>query len=107
HLLVTHMDHVNLRAAAADKPVHLSGTGSYNGAPLALEADLASFDALRDAAIPYDAKVNLTSGDSVLRFDGTMTAPLDVDGVQGRIELVAPNATAIARIFGGSETIDA
>jgi hypothetical protein len=96
------VDRFQLNTEATDKPVRLDGIGSYNGIPIRLEADLASLNALRDAAMPYPARISATSGDTALHFQGTMTEPLDVDGAKGQLELVAPTATAILQITGAS-----
>jgi uncharacterized protein involved in outer membrane biogenesis len=100
--LATHVDRFQLHTEATDKPVRLDGIGSYNGIPIRLEADLASLNALRDAAMPYPARISATSGDTALHFQGTMTEPLNVDGAKGQLELVAPTATAILQIAGAS-----
>ena len=105
--LVTHVDRFHLHTEATDKPVRLDGMGSYNGVPIRLEADLASFDALRDAAMPYPARIYTASGDTTLQFQGTMTEPLDLDGAKGQLELVAPTAAAILQIAGASGDFDA
>ena len=97
-LLETHLDDLHLHAGAADKPVRLAGRGSYNGALLTLEADLAPLDALRDAGTPYAANIRLTSSDTTLQFRGTMAEPLDIDGAKGLLTLVAPTAAAILQI---------
>jgi uncharacterized protein involved in outer membrane biogenesis len=94
--LATHVDRFQLNTEATDKPVRLDGIGSYNGIPIRLEADLASLNALRDAAMPYPARISATSGDTALHFQGTMTEPLDVDGAKGQLELVAPTAACRA-----------
>ena len=105
--LATHVDRFQLHTEATDKPVRLDGIGSYNGTPIRLEADLASLNALRDAAMPYPARISATSGDTALHFQGTMTEPLDVDGAKGQLELVASTATAILQIAGASGDFDA
>ena len=84
HPLDTRLDQSQLHGEAADKPLRLAGSGSYNGTPLKLEADLGSLDTLRDAAIPYPTDIYVTSGDTTLNFQGTMTEPLEVDGAKGR-----------------------
>ena len=105
--LATHVDRFHLHTEATDKPVRLDGMGLYNGVPIRLEADLASFDALRDAAMPYPARIYTASGDTTLQFQGTMTEPLDLDGAKGQLELVAPTAAAILQIAGSSGDFDA
>ncbi len=102
HPLDTRLDQLQLHTESADKPVRIAATGSYNGTPLTLEADLASLDALRDAADPYRTDIHLASGDTTLHFRGTMTKPLDVDGAKGWLELMAPTVAAILHIAGAS-----
>jgi AsmA family protein len=107
HPLDTRLDQSQLHAEAADKPLRLAGSGSYNGAPIKLQAELGSLDTLRDAAIPYPTDIYVTSDDTTLHFQGTMTEPLDVDGAKGRIDLIAPTAVAILQIAGASDSFDA
>jgi uncharacterized protein involved in outer membrane biogenesis len=107
HSFATHLDRSRILTAAADTPVRLTADGSYNGTPLKLDADLASLDAMRDAATPYPTDIHVFSGDTTLHFLGTMTAPLDVDGAKGKLELVAPTAEPILRIAGVSGGFDA
>jgi AsmA family protein len=105
--LDTHMERLRLRTEATDKPVQLDGIGSYNATPIKLEAEFASLDAFRNAAIPYPARIDATSGDTTLRFHGTMTDPLNLDGAEGQLELVAPTTKAILQIAGTSSDFDA
>jgi uncharacterized protein involved in outer membrane biogenesis len=107
HPLDTRLNQSQLHTEAADRPLRLAGSGSYNGTPVKLEADLGSLDTLRDAAIPYPTEIYVTSGDTTLHFQGTMTEPLDVDGAKGRIELIAPTALAILQIAGASDDFGA
>ena len=105
--LVTHLDPLQVATDAADKPVRVTGSGSYNGVPIKLDAGLASLDALRDAETPYPTDIHLASGDTTLHFQGTMTEPLDLDGATGKAELVAPTTAALLRIAGVSATFNA
>lgn len=107
HPLDTSLDQFHLHTEAADQPLRLVGSGSYNGVPIKLDANLASLDALCDATTPYPAEIDVTSGDTTLHFQGSMAEPLDVDGVKGRLELVAPTAAAILQIAGASGDLDA
>ena len=107
HPLDTHLDQAQFHTEGADEPVRLTGRGSYNGTPLTLDADLGSLDELRDVTKPYPTEIHLSSADSTLHFQGTMTEPLDVDGAKGRLELVAPTTAAILRIAGASGGFDA
>ena len=89
--LITNLSDLHLHTETADKPVRLAISGSYNDAPITLEADLASLDTLRDAAAPFSTDIHVTSGDTTLHFLGNMTDPLDVDGAKGMFELIAPH----------------
>ena len=90
----------NLRTAGPDAPVRLTATGSYRQTPVSLEADLQSIATLRNAAVPYGIDVMFQSGDTTLRFQGTMTKPLAVDGAVGALTLHAPMMTTILAIAG-------
>ena len=100
HPLVTKLAGVTLEAAAADQKVHLSGPASYQGVPITLDAQLGSFDQLHDPAIALPADITLTSGETVLHFVGTMTKPLDVDGADGQLSIVAPTPAVLEKVAG-------
>jgi AsmA family protein len=106
-VLDTNLDQAQIHTEAADKPVRLVASGSYNRNPVKLQADLASLDVLRDAATPYSADVHVSSGDTTLHFQGTLTDPLNVDGAKGRLELDAPTAATLLAIAGQSGDFDA
>jgi uncharacterized protein involved in outer membrane biogenesis len=80
--------------------VHLSGPGSYQGVPVALNATLGSFDQLHDPATKLPADVTLTSGDTALHFAGTLTKPLDVDGADGQLSVTAPTPAVLEKVVG-------
>ena len=89
-----------------DQPVSLKIDGAYNGTPVALDADLQSLVALRATPKPSDATIRLASGEVRLRFQGTLTAPLEVDGAVGMLDLDAPDPAplyAIAGLSGGPD----
>lgn len=100
-LLRTELDTVALAAADAAAPVRLTAQGRYNDVPVALEGDLASFDALRDTAAPFPAELRLRAGEETrLRFRGGMTDPLNLDGAEGALSLEAPALDTLLRIAG-------
>ncbi|MGI4802950.1 MAG: AsmA family protein [Janthinobacterium lividum] len=98
--LMTRLDQVKLDASAADRPARITGPGSYHGAPVVMDLKLGSYDQLHDAATPFPTDITLTSGDTVLHFVGTMTKPLDVDGADGHLSLLAPTPGALEKIAG-------
>lgn len=98
--LRTRLDEAALRTAGLDRPVRLTGSGAYNDVPVALEGDLAPIAVLRDAAVPYGTDLRFTSGDTVLRFQGTMTDPLNIDGARGVLSLDAPTPAVLLAVAG-------
>lgn len=102
----THLDTARLLTDSADSPVHLVANGTYNGVAVGLEADLAPITALRDASKPYETDLRLRSAATILRFQGTMTDPLNLDGARGKIALDAPTPEAIYRIAGMSNDMN-
>lgn len=98
--LRTALDEVTLAAAALDQPAALRAAGSYNAVPLALEAALGSIATLRDASVPFPMTLNATAEGTRLRFEGTSTDPLNVDGMDGRLTLTATSPQAILAMAG-------
>ena len=99
-ILTLRADTASLEAADPEAPVTLRAEGAYGAVPLTLEADLESFDALRDAARPYGTDLRFASGEARLRFSGTMTAPLDFDGASGLLTLEAPAPSVLGSLLG-------
>ena len=93
-------DEAALRTDGPDAPVRLTATGSYRETPLSLEANLQSIAMLRDAAVPYGTDLLFQSAETTLRFQGTMTEPLAVDGAVGALTLHAPTITTILAVAG-------
>lgn len=99
-LLRIRLDEAAIATAAADQPVQLTATGSYNGLPIRLDAPLGSFDQLHAAATPFDAVVHMASGDTQLDFTGTLMQPLAVEGIAGHLAIKAPNPDRLLAIAG-------
>jgi len=89
-----------LQADSPDAPIKLTAKGAYRETPVSLEANLQSVTMLRDAAVPFGADLLFQSGDTTLRFQGTMTKPLDADGADGTLTLHAPTVATILAIAG-------
>ncbi|PZP43123.1 MAG: hypothetical protein DI601_16215 [Azospirillum brasilense] len=94
------LDRVSLGAEDMDQPVRLSAQGAYNGLPLRLQADLASFLALRDTSEPCAVTLRASSGDTSLGFGGTMVDPLNLDGAKGQLVLEAASPDVLLSIVG-------
>ncbi|HEV2678356.1 MAG TPA: AsmA-like C-terminal region-containing protein [Aliidongia sp.] len=100
NLIRIHLDETALAAAGSDQPATLTARGTYNASPVQLTAALQSFDRLHDATVPFGAKVRLASDDTLLDFDGTLTKPIDADGVAGKLVLTAPSLDRLLAITG-------
>ncbi len=100
HALVIRLDDATIHAAAPDAPVRLEVTGAFREIPIHLEADLQSIAVLRDAAKPYGTDLLVSSGDTTLRFKGSMTHPLAVDGANGQLTLTTPTAGPLLAMMG-------
>ncbi|WP_376087870.1 hypothetical protein ACE7GA_15085 [Roseomonas sp. CCTCC AB2023176] len=98
--LTTRIETGSVTAESPGGPVTLRAEGTHDDVPLRLEALLESVLALRDADHPYGTTLRFASGDTTLTFEGTMTAPLDVDGASGLLTLSAPAPSPLPR-FGG------
>ena len=89
------LDNATLSAADPDQPVRLDASGSYNDVPLTIAAMLGSLNALRDGTAPFPLDLHVASGENTLDFRGTATDPLNLDGVEGEITLVAPRPDTV------------
>jgi uncharacterized protein involved in outer membrane biogenesis len=105
--LVTKLDDATIRTASAEQSVQLAINGAYHGAPIQLKADLQPLAVLRDASVPYGTVLHFASDDTTLDFNGTMTAPFDLDGARGVLSLSAPTPGPLLAIAGVSSGIDA
>ncbi|MDB5415753.1 MAG: hypothetical protein JWR10_4088, partial [Rubritepida sp.] len=92
------MESATLTTPAPDRPVILEIGGSYNGVPLTLAGTLGSFDQLHDAAAPFPLDLRATADDTVLTLTSTASDPLNFEGVNGRLTLVAPTPDKLMAI---------
>ncbi len=99
-LLQIRVDRATLAAKAADQPMALAASGSYDGFPVTLAGALQSFDRLHQTGTPFGAEVHLASGDARVDFTGTLTRPLAADGVAGRLRVAAPSPDRLLAIVG-------
>ena len=95
-------DSATLNTKARDQPISMVADGSYNGTPLHVEGTFQSFDRLRLVPQPFGAEVHASSGDAVTEFKGTMTDPLNFDGVAGPVYLNVPQLSDLQDAIGFS-----
>ncbi len=104
-LLRVRLDNAALAMDGVDAPVRLQAAGAYQDVPLTLHGDLDPVAALR-RAVPFGAKLRFEAQGSTLGFDGTMLAPLDVDGASGALTLDAADAGPLLRMMGVRDGAD-
>jgi uncharacterized protein involved in outer membrane biogenesis len=95
-------DSATFSTAGRDQPIGVVVDGSYNGTPLHVEGSLQSFDRLRLVPQPFGAEIHAKSGDAVAEFKGTMTDPLNFDGVAGPVYLNVPQLSDLQDAIGFS-----
>nr|WP_294529339.1 AsmA-like C-terminal region-containing protein [uncultured Rhodopila sp.] len=91
-----------MHTPARDQPIGVVADGSYNGTPMHVEGKFQSFDRLRLVPQPFGASVQIKSGDAVAEFKGTMTDPLNFDGVTGPVYLNVPFLSDLQDAIGFS-----
>ncbi len=100
NFLRTRIDQAQVTSDSANTPVRMNVRGSYNGLAATLTGDLDSFDALRRAPQPFPVQLHLNSGHTSMKFQGTMTDPLNFEGVAGELRLHAPTPDVFAALAG-------
>ncbi|MBX9748002.1 MAG: AsmA family protein [Roseococcus sp.] len=100
--LPARIESASLMAEGLYAPIMLRAQGQYNGVPLTLEGPLDSIGTFRDAATPFSLDITATAGETSLAFIGSARDPLNLDGVQGQVELRAPNPDALLALGGSS-----
>jgi uncharacterized protein involved in outer membrane biogenesis len=68
--------------------------------PVALQGETQSFAILRQPTIPFGAALTVTSESARLDFKGTMTEPLDFEGVKGQLTIAAGKLSDLTTFAG-------
>ncbi|HEY4133873.1 MAG TPA: AsmA family protein [Alphaproteobacteria bacterium] len=100
------LDDLALNASDETSPTDLTVKGSYGDIPIALRIHGGSFAQMRDADTPFDAAFDATSGAIKLAFKGTLTDPLDFDGVDGRLDFQVARFAELLKLFGYERPAD-
>jgi len=98
------LDRIVARATGDDTPIVLQGNGTYNDVGATFDATFESSVALRDAGRPVAATIAIAGKDTTLAFDGTMTEPVDFEGVRGPLTLEARTLNGLLKLFGVDAT---
>ena len=103
-LLRMAIDQLSAQSAGDQAPIALQGEGAYNDVPVRLDASTQSAAVMRNAGVPFGARIKLSGDDADASFDGTMQEPLDFDGVRGSLSLEARNLDSLLKLFGTDAT---
>jgi len=104
--LPARIETASLTAESLHSPIQLRAEGQYNGVPLRLEGPLDSIAVFRDAATAFSLDITATAGETSLAFIGSARDPLNLDAVQGQLELRAPNPDVLLALGGaGAEGV--
>jgi uncharacterized protein involved in outer membrane biogenesis len=106
NILRTRLDDVTVRAKAPDKPVSLTGDGSYNGIAVHADATLPPFTRLHTDTRTFPITIKLASGTIAMGLVGNARDPLNFDGIDGRLTLDAPKPRELLAIAGVDGQID-
>lgn len=101
-ILPTKLETASLTSAGSDEPVMLRVQGSYNAVPVTMEGPLGSIADFRNAANPFSLDLTATARDTVVTLLGSATDPLNFEGVQGQLELRAPNPRTLLALAGSA-----
>jgi uncharacterized protein involved in outer membrane biogenesis len=94
------IDALTISSPADDQPVSLVLDGAYNGTAAKLTATTDSFTVMRNASVPLKALFKIETATSTTDFDGSMTDPLNFDGVSGSLKIDAHSLGDVLTIFG-------
>ena len=92
---------LKISAPGDDQSATLAVDGAYNGLPARIAGETASFDVMRDRTIPFGVQWTLSTTADSIAFTGTMTDPLNFDGVDGKMRIDAPKIGELFKFVGG------
>jgi uncharacterized protein involved in outer membrane biogenesis len=95
-----------IRSTGDDQNVAVTLDGAYNDFPTHLTATTDSYAVLRDASVPFGADFSIASAGSTIGFAGTMSEPLDFEGVRGKIKIDTKKLGDFLRLFGAGLRAD-
>jgi uncharacterized protein involved in outer membrane biogenesis len=97
---------LTIRTAGEDQPVSLALDSAYNGTPVRLNAKTQSFSVFRNGSVPFGVEFSASTPTAKVDFKGTMTEPLDFDGVQGPMQIDARQLGDLLNMFGADVRVD-
>lgn len=89
-----------IRTDGDGRPVIMTVDGRYNDMPVHLSAETESFSVMRKRAQPFGTHLSMATTSGTIGFDGTMTDPLNVDGIDGVLHIDGKDIGGLLAIFG-------
>ncbi len=78
----------------------VSGNGELAGKPYELALSAGTLSTLQDASKPYPVNLDLTFGETKLQIDGTLTAPLQLKGLDLTMRITGPDLAEVFPLIG-------
>ncbi|GAB2793567.1 hypothetical protein GCM10027040_19860 [Halomonas shantousis] len=88
------------REEAQPPGVHVEGSARWRETPFRFDLDLGPLLSLTDAETPYPVQGTVTSRDTTLYADGTVTQPLAPEAVDAQLRLEGPNPAQLNALLG-------
>ncbi|GBR68005.1 AsmA family protein [Gluconobacter kanchanaburiensis] len=97
----TTLTKVEFASSSDNSPFTMTLTGAYNETPVTISAEMEPLNDLRKTPErPYGTTAHVTSGDMTSDFTGTLTDPLNFDGVEGHTTVTTPSSDALFSMAG-------
>jgi uncharacterized protein involved in outer membrane biogenesis len=99
---VTELGFAKLALDAPDRqsPVHVVSNGAFQKKPYALDATVGALATLQDSAQPYPVKLDGEVGGTKVAIDGSIARPLDMEGLDTRVQLDGKDLRTFLEVFG-------
>lgn len=91
---------LSVKAPDADTPIRLAIDGAYGRKPVKLDGTLGTYRQLRDKTVPFPTDLTAVIAAGTLRLQGTMTRPLDFEGVDAALHGEIRDVGALIDLFG-------
>jgi uncharacterized protein involved in outer membrane biogenesis len=104
-VLTLRIDTLTINSPSNDRPVSLVLDGAYNDTAGTISATTDSFTIMRNASMPLHALFKIETATTTTDFDGSMTDPLNFDGVTGHLQIVAHSLGDVLTIFGAPAVV--
>lgn len=80
----------------------LQGEGKLRGRPLAINLNAGTLVGLREAKLPYPIVLELHAGKTSVKVNGTLTQPLQLQGIDLQFDIKGPNPEQLSHVLGAS-----